>query len=748
LSSPTFFLLSSFSSCYDSLMPVLENVLNYKAPVTWAVRPIAPPQAVAKLCREFSVPPILASVLWARGLGGEALGHLQPPLTLTQIPDLDAAAERLELAIKNKKRILIHGDYDADGISGTAVLTLGLRALGANVTPFIPNRLTDGYGIHPDRVPEHAERADLFLTVDCGITNLKEIKALQDAGVEVILSDHHQPASELPKCLLVHPKMSPLAKKGLPELTGSGVAFHLLWALHQRLGLEAPLEYADLATLGVIADVAPLMGENRALVQVGLARMANSQWVGLRAAIAQSRLNGPPTARDVAFIIAPRLNAAGRLGEADAGLELLTTASERRARELAVYLDARNSERRKIQDEMFNIAIEKVDLDAPALVLDHVGWHAGVMGIVASHLLERFYKPVYIIAQGKGSVRSTPGISAVDGLHKASHLLKRYGGHTQAAGFSMPEENVQAFRKIICDYVAEHPKPQRVIVADSLLSSADIDDDLYKSICELEPYGEGHPSPLFALTDTLDMAKAVGQNGNTLQLRIGGVKGVAWQKGEQATRFQSGQTVNAVVSLRENIWQEKRNLEFVAEDIRTFEALGFASETENVPLENLTPDLKLPTVFRGQPETLTSETVCLKELPLDASLLSLTDSLNNLKHSVLYFDLDTRALIAIEKTIADLPKLHDVRRGFVALQKGLVLPFGEHKNALVKKILQELELLDQHGQVLRAQKRDPYSSETLLKALIERYKLESFIKAYKYLDDVSFAKTVHELFFV
>ena len=389
---------------------------EYKVPVRWAVRPVAPPFAVKELCQRLGVPPILASVLYSRGLTLDSLHHLQPPLELTKIPDLEAAAERLEIAIKTKKRILIHGDYDADGISGTAVLTLGLRALGADVTPFIPDRLHDGYGIHPGRVREHIERADVFVTVDCGITNLKEIEMLQAAGIEVILSDHHQPGQEVPKCLIVHPKMSPLAKQGLPELTGAGVAFHLLWALHNRLGLDAPLEYADIASIGIIADVAPLMGENRALVVAGLSRMADSNWVGLRAAIAQSRLNGAPTAKDVAFVIAPRLNAAGRLGEADVGLELLMTASERRARELAVYLDARNNERRKIQDEMLKIALEKVDPDAPALVLDDPNWHPGVMGIVASHLLEKFYKPVYIIAKGKGSVRSTPGISAVQGL--------------------------------------------------------------------------------------------------------------------------------------------------------------------------------------------------------------------------------------------------------------------------------------------------------------------------------------------
>ena len=299
----------------------------------WAVRPAAPPAEVERLVRELSLPPVLASVLWARGVD---LDGLRPPLELTRIPELVTAAERIAAALGQNKRILIHGDYDADGISGTAVLTLGLRALGGRVTPFVPNRLKDGYGVHPNRVAEHAAAADLFITVDCGVSNRAEVHALQAAGVEVIVTDHHHPGQLLPDCLTVHPSLSPYAQKGLPELTGAGVAYHLLWALHEHLGLEPPVEYSDLATLGTVADVAPLMGENRALVNAGLAQLAVSRWPGVRAMMKRTLSHGKAvTARDVAFILAPRLNAAGRLGEADLGLELLTTASERRALELA-----------------------------------------------------------------------------------------------------------------------------------------------------------------------------------------------------------------------------------------------------------------------------------------------------------------------------------------------------------------------------------------------------------------------------
>src|SRR5690606_8137363 len=373
--------------------------------------------------------------------------------------------------------------------------------------------------------------------------------SLHDALPIFIVTDHHTPGEQLPDCLVVHPKLSPLARDGLPELTGSGVAFHLLWALHERLGLEAPLEYADLATIGTIADVAPLLGENRSLIKEGLPRLAASRWPGVRATIKQAKLRGEVSARDVAFVLAPRLNAAGRLGEADLGLELLTTASERRASELAAYLDARNADRRRLQDEMLEHACTLVDEGAPALVLQHPEWHPGVMGIVASKLLERYYRPVFIAAAGKGSVRSTPGVSAVEALrHAAPHLL-RFGGHRQAAGFALDMASFDAFRDAITQYVSGFAPDVRTIVADAVISPTEVDDGLFRAIRDLEPFGEGHPAPLFAVAGRLELARAVGATRTTLQFRVGGVKGVAWQKGDLAGHLPLGGDVHVAATI-------------------------------------------------------------------------------------------------------------------------------------------------------------------------------------------------------
>lgn len=697
----------------------------------WAVRPAAPPREVARLVRELSLPPLLASVLWARGVAAEAL---HPPLALTRIPELLRAAERLAEALERKKRILIHGDYDADGISGTAVLTLGLRALGANVTPFIPNRLGDGYGVHPDRVAEHAARADLFVTVDCGISNRAELHALQAAGVEVIVTDHHHPGQILPECLTVHPSLSPYAQAGLPELTGAGVAYHLLWALHEHLGLEAPVEYSDLATLGTIADVAPLMGENRALVNVGLKQLAHSRWPGLQAMIRRTLARQQePTARDVAFVLAPRLNAAGRLGEADLGLELLTTASERRALELASYLDARNADRRKLQDEMLEEALGLADPSAPALVLEATGWHPGVMGIVASKLLERFYKPVFIVAKGKGSVRSTPGISAVGGLEHARDLLERFGGHSQAAGFSLRAGQLEAFRERIYEFARQHPAPQPELLADTLLAPDEIDADLYRAVSALEPYGTGHPAPVFALSGPLEAARGVGTGGKHLTLRLGGVRGMAWNLGSEADALGRAGAVNAAVSLRENTWQGKTTLEFLAEGVRPA-----------APLELSAKGRTVPPIGRGEP---VAQAVCLTRLPLSDELTRLTEPLERLVRAQdpLYFnlsDVELARLAALELP----PTLSEARRAFVCLQRRAPLPYSEAKTELCRRILAELGLIDASGRALKGQKRNPYSSVTLVQGLVERYKLQSFVKAYRALSEAAFAETVWTLF--
>lgn len=521
--------------------------------------------------REWQVSPAVAQVLCSRDLRTELLAA---PLELTPNPALREAARRIVAAVQAGKRIRIHGDYDADGVSATATLVLGLREIGANVHGFIPHRLNEGYGIHPDRVPEHAAAADLVVTVDCGVSNLEEVRALLACGTEVVVTDHHAPGENFPECLVVHPHLTPGYDPDRHNLTGAGVAYHLLWAVYEALGRPEPRSLLPLATLGTVADVAPLLGENRALVRAGLEEMARTELPGLRALMNEKRVR-QPTARDVAFILAPRINAAGRMGEADRALELLTTPSDHEARSLAAYLEIRNQERRKIQDDMFAQALELADPGDPALVLTHEDWHAGVMGIVASKLVETFYRPVYIVAQGKGSVRSTPGISAVQGLRESQDLLKRFGGHPGAAGFSLDPDNFGALRERIHGYARRFPLPAQTVRLDAPLLPAALTPDLLGELSALEPFGEGHPRPLWHLRGSLAETRLVGKQGDALQFRLGGVKGIKYSE-----RDDSPGERDVAAELALNEWRGRTSLELHASGLRPSGPLALAGAAE------------------------------------------------------------------------------------------------------------------------------------------------------------------------
>ena len=416
--------------------------------VRWRVLSLPPLAQWREVMAALEVGPEAALAYWHRGFRRKE--DLDPPLALLPLKGLREAAALLEEALRQGKRIRVHGDYDADGLTGTAILVRGLAALGADVHPFIPHRLEEGYGVLMERVPEHLEASDLFLTVDCGITNHAELRELLENGVEVIVTDHHTPGKTPPPGLVVHPALTPDLKE---KPTGAGVAFLLLWALHERLGLPPPLEYADLAAVGTIADVAPLWGWNRALVKEGLARIPASSWVGLRLLAEAVGYTGK--AVEVAFRIAPRINAASRLGEAEKALRLLLTDDAAEAQALVGELHRLNARRQTLEEAMLRKLLPQADPEAKAIVLLDPEGHPGVMGIVASRILEATLRPVFLVAQGKGTVRSLAPISAVEALRSAEDLLLRYGGHKEAAGFAMDEALFPAFKARVEAYALE-----------------------------------------------------------------------------------------------------------------------------------------------------------------------------------------------------------------------------------------------------------------------------------------------------
>ncbi len=504
----------------------------------------------------FGVGPEAALALWHRGVRRPE--DLDPPLRLLPLKGLEEATDLLLKAIREGKRIRIHGDYDADGLTGTAILVRGLSALGAKVHPFIPHRLEEGYGVLRERVPEHLLAAEVFLTVDCGIANHAELGELLENGVEVLVTDHHTPRDTPPPGVVLHPAYTP----GLGEHpTGAGVAFLLLWALYERLSLPPPLEYADLAAMGTIADVAPLWGWNRALVKEGLGRIPASSWVGLRLLAQAVGYTGK--ADEVAFRLAPRINAASRLGEAEKALRLLLTDSEEEARALVEELNRLNAHRQAIEEKMLQRLLPQVDPEERAIVLRDEEGHPGVMGIVASRILEATQRPVFLVARGKGTVRSLPPISAVEALRSVEDLLQRFGGHREAAGFAMDEARFPELKKRLLEYAARFPDPRPEVPILAPLPTLSLLPQVYRELRSLEPHGAGNPESLFLLSGTPEEVRTLGE-GRHLAFRLQGVRVVAWRMGGVEVPME----VEVAGLLTENAWNGSVSYEVQAAHLR------------------------------------------------------------------------------------------------------------------------------------------------------------------------------------
>jgi single-stranded-DNA-specific exonuclease len=523
----------------------------------WKFREWPPVSELRPLVEQLGIPPLAAAVLWNRGF--KRVEDLEPPLKLLPIEGLRQAAVRIIEALEKRERIRVHGDYDADGLTGTAILLNGLGKLGADIHPFIPHRLSEGYGVLMERVPEHLEACDLFITVDCGISNHAELRELVENGVSVLVTDHHTPGASSPPGLIVHPALSPWLE-GQAHPTGSGVAFLLLWQVYELLGKDPPLEYADLAAIGTVADVAPLRGFNRALVKEGLSRLRDSSNLGLKVLAAEHCREF--SASEIAFRIAPRINAASRLGQAEVALELLTTQDPLQAPSLAEHLTRLNQQRQRIEEEMLQRIWPSIDPTQPALVIHDAEGHPGVMGIVASRVLERYYKPVFIIADGKGSVRSTPGTSAVGALQAARSFLKRFGGHAQAAGFAIQEEQIPAFTEAIHRYAAQFPVPVPEIVLDGWLDGEDLA-ELHQALRLLEPLGEGNPEPLFYAQGRPEYVRTMGE-GRHLSFRLNGIRVIKWRdNGESLPEH-----IELAAGLVLSEWNGEQNVELRAQAYR------------------------------------------------------------------------------------------------------------------------------------------------------------------------------------
>lgn len=476
---------------------------------------------------------------------------------------MSEVVERIGAAIGSGRRITVHGDYDVDGVCATAILVGSLRELGADCDWLIPGRLEEGYGLTAATVDRLAERGtSLLLTVDCGIGAVAEVEAAQAAGIEVIVTDHHQPGPELPGCPVLHPVVS-----GYPfaELCGTGVAYKLAVGLR---GAEAAERELDLVALATVADLVPLRGENRALVRRGIAEARRGRRSGLRALIAAAgvvpeRLDE----QDMAFRLGPRINAAGRLYRADAGVELMLTGDERRAGEIAVELERANRERREVEREVL-VAAERARSELPSglaeaagLVLAGAGWHPGVVGIVASRLVERHHRPIVLIGLdgeggGRGSARSVPGFDLLAALDSCAEYLGRYGGHRAAAGLEIEAACVDGFREAFAAVVADGlPEASRVRseAVDAVVGGESLGQELAEQLERLAPFGAGNPGvrllvPGASVADVRPMGE--GDRHARFSLRSGGHSALGVAFGVEGSLASAAATGPCDVSLR------------------------------------------------------------------------------------------------------------------------------------------------------------------------------------------------------
>ena len=485
---------------------------------------------VGDLARDLRISPVLAQVLSARGYNSTeaAREYLDPKLNdlhdPDQLPGIANAADRVVSAVQSGRRITIYGDYDVDGVTGTSLLWHCLKLAGAQVDYYIPHRLEEGYGLNSEAVRKlHAEHPDrLLITVDCGIASVAEATLAKELGLELIVTDHHHFADELPPAAcLVHPRL-PGSEYPFGQLCGAGVAFKLAWAICQRLGdgkkasprmRDFLVSAISLAAVGTVADVVPLVGENRILVRYGLNGLKTRASLGLKALLQVCELveKSPLDSDDVGFSIAPRLNAAGRLGQARLAVELLTTENAERAATLAQYIDEQNKVRQTVERRIFRQAKELVEThpewtEHRALVLAHHEWHPGVIGIVASRVAEHYERPAVLISMnpedglGQGSARSFARFDLHAGLTACRTHLRTFGGHQAAAGLRVHRDQLDNFREDFCRFVAENHRPQPGDLEFRIDAEVRLADLTHRAVTELDrmgPFGQANPRPVF-----------------------------------------------------------------------------------------------------------------------------------------------------------------------------------------------------------------------------------------------------------
>lgn len=559
----------------------------------WSVAKVNKERAIS-MANRLEIPPLLAMMLDIRGITKEedVINFLQENKDFSDpflMKDMDKAVERITTAVENGEKICVYGDYDADGVTSTSLLYSYLRdSLGADVMFYIPTRTGEGYGMNKGAVDKiHSLGVTLIITVDNGISAREEIDYANSLGIDTVITDHHMPSGAIPKAVAVVNAHQQDDKSPFKDFSGVGVAFKLVMAIEgEYADVDSLLEYfSDIATLGTIGDIVPLVGENRTLVKNGLRHIQNSDRIGINAmkqesGIAEKEINSS----NVAFTLVPRINAGGRLGSSEKSVNLLLTEDEDEAVTIADKLGMDNRERQSIEKEILASIDEEVRR-TPNIVNDKIlvfagkGWHQGVVGIAASRIKDIYDKPTIIIGidddgVARGSGRSVEGFSLCDAVFACSEHLTHYGGHPMAVGISLEKEKINDFRKAINAYCKDIKMPYNILHIDCKLNPNQLDLSILDCLSYIEPCGASNPSPIFGLYNmTIIATKEIG-NGKHMRITLSRGQGqvpvyaVYFNHNFQSCSYRNGDIVDVAVSLDRNIYNGQENLSVIIKDIK------------------------------------------------------------------------------------------------------------------------------------------------------------------------------------
>lgn len=556
----------------------------------WEVRPLDKERAAA-FAQTYGVPFFLAMLMNIRGLDDAAhlrefLGEGEPLSDPFLLKDMDKAAARITRAVDNMEKIAVYGDYDADGVTSTAMLYSYLETRGADVIFYIPQREGEGYGMNIGAVEYLKEQGvSLIVTVDNGISSVQEVARANELGIDVVVTDHHRPQEILPDAVAVVDAYRPDDTSPYKHFSGVGIAFKLLMALEDGAGdVEDLLEaYSDLAAIGTIGDIVPLTGENRTLIRAGLERLSQSDRPGVQALLENAGIAGKAlTSTNVAFTLVPRINATGRMGAPERAVRLLISGYEEEAKVLSEEICADNEERRRVEAEIAEAAFADIEakgyMKDRVVVVDGENWHHGVIGIVASRVTERCGKPCMIISRGeteaKGSGRSIEGFSLFEAICACGDLLIKFGGHPMAAGITLKPENIEAFRKRINQYAAEHfpQMPTQTVTLDCKLNPAALSVSMAQSLTQLEPFGNGNPQPVFGLFNMeLSNVTPVGGGGHlrlTLEKNGAVITAMRFNTKPEELPYHIGDKIDLAVQLEAREFRGQPSLTVIVRDMK------------------------------------------------------------------------------------------------------------------------------------------------------------------------------------